>query len=110
LIKKLPLAIIVLTTPLSLMATVDTSIRGYLSAKGNYYLKDADESFGTRARAQLEQETKINSDFTLVNQLRFTYSSLYTDVSSNPSGDSKNTRELYPGDNYIKYKSASWMG
>ena len=108
-IKTLPLVIAVLATPLSLMATVDTSIRGYLSAKGNYYLKDTDENFGSRARAQLEQETKFNSDFTLVNQLRFTYSSLYTDVSPNPSGDSKNTREIYPGDNYLKYKSASWV-
>lgn len=108
-IKKLPSVILILVTPLSLMASVDTSIRGYLSAKGNYYLKDADENFGSRARAQLEQETKFNSDLTLVNQLRFTYSSLYTDVSSNPSGDSKNTREIYPGDNYLKYKSSSWV-
>lgn len=91
------------------MAAVDTTIRGYLSAKGNYYLKDADENFGVRSRAQLEQESKINSDFTLVNQLRFTYSTLYTDVSSNPSEDSKNTREFYPGNNYLKYKSTSWV-
>lgn len=91
------------------MANVDTSVRGYLSAKGNYYTRDTEENLGARARAQLEQETKFDSDFTLVNQLRFTYSSLYTDMSKNLSVDSKDTREFYLGDNYLKYKSASWV-
>lgn len=106
-IKKLALLSICL--PLSLKASIDTSVRGYISAKGNYYTADAEEDFGTRARAQLEQESKIYNDFVLVNQLRFTYSSLYTDLSKNQSTDDKNTREIYLGDNYLKYKSASWV-
>jgi hypothetical protein len=107
LIKKLTL--LSLCLPFSLQASIDTSVRGYLSAKGNYYTADAEENFGSRARAQLEQESKINNDFVLVNQLRFTYSSLYTDVSKNQSTDDKNTREIYLGDNYLKYKSSSWV-
>ncbi len=106
-IKKLTL--LSLCLPLSLHASIDTSFRGYLSAKGNYYTADAQENFGSRARAQLEQESKIYNDFVLVNQLRFTYSSLYTDVSKNQSTDDKNTREIYLGDNYLKYKSSSWV-
>lgn len=41
--------------------------------------------------------------------MRVTYSTLYTDVSSTPSNDSKNTKELYLGDNYLKFKSSSWV-
>lgn len=106
-IKKL--AVVSLILPFTLEASVNTSVRGYLSAKGNYYTADAEKDFGSRARAQLEQESKINSDFVLVNQLRFTYSSLYTDVSKNQSTDDKNTHEIYLGDNYLKYKSSSWV-
>lgn len=106
-IKKLTL--LSLCLPFSLHASIDTSVRGYLSAKGNYYTSDAEQDFGSRARAQLEQESKIYNDFVLVNQIRFTYSSLYTDVSKNQSTDNKNTREIYLGDNYLKYKSSSWV-
>ncbi|MEA9357814.1 hypothetical protein SHI21_16405 [Bacteriovorax sp. PP10] len=106
-IKKLTL--LSLCLPFSLHASIDTSVRGYLSAKGNYYTADAEENFGSRARAQLEQESKFTNDFVLVNQVRFTYSSLYTDVSKNQSTDDKNTREIYLGDNYLKYKSSSWV-
>lgn len=107
--KHTPLIPLVFCLPFCVMAEVDTSIRGYVSAKGNYYTADAEENVGSRARAQLEQESKINSDFVLVNQLRFTYSSLYTDLSKNQSSDDKNTREIYLGDNYLKYKSSSWV-
>lgn len=106
-IKKL--AVLSLCLPFTLKASIDTSVRGYLSAKGNYYTADAEENFGSRARAQLEQESKFYNDFVLVNQLRFTYSSLYTDISKNQSTDDKNTREIYLGDNYLKYKSSSWV-
>lgn len=108
-IKKLPVVLYTLALPLAFEAKAETSVRGYLSAKGNYYTADADENFGSRARAQVEQESHFYEDFTLVNQLRFTYSSLYTDVSKNQSTDDKNTREFYLGDNYLKYKSASWV-
>lgn len=106
-IKKL--AVLAVCLPFSLQAELNTSVRGYLSAKGNYYTKNAEEDFGQRARAQLEQETKLQENLVLVNQVRFTYSSLYTDVSKNQSSDDKNTREIYLGDNYIKYKSSSWV-
>ena len=108
-IIKLVAIVFCLTSSTSVMAATETSVRGYLSASGNKYLRDAKENFGARSRAQLEQETKINSDFTLVNQLRFRYSTLYTDISRSPSVDSINTREFYLGDNYLKYKSASWV-
>ena len=108
-INKLPFVILLFFITSPLLATIDTSVRGDFSAKSNYYLKDADEVFGTRARFKLQQETKFNTDFTLVNQLRFTYSSLYTDISNNTSNDPTNTREFYLGDNYLKYKSSSWI-
>ena len=107
--NKLPLALIGFTLSFPLFAEVNTSVRGQLSAKGNYYTSDADNNFGARARAQVEQESKFNSNLVLVNQLRFTYSSLYTDVSKNSSSDDKNTREFYLGDNYLLYKSSSWV-
>lgn len=107
--KILPFALIGVALPLSLMAEVNTSIRAQLSAKGNYYTADADNDIGSRVRTQLEHESKFNSDLVLVNQLRFTYSSLYTDITNNPSNDSKNTREFYLGDNYLLFKSSSWV-
>lgn len=91
------------------MAKADTSIRGYLSAKGNYYLNNANKDIGGRSRAQIEQETKINRRFALVNQLRFAYSTLHKDLSTNPHINKKDTQEFYLGDNYFKYKSASWV-
>lgn len=106
-IKKL--TFLSLCIPFTLQASIETSVRGYLSAKGNYYTAEAQENLGSRARAQLEQESKLHNNFVLVNQVRFTYSSLYTDVSKNQSTNDKNTREIYLGDNYLKYKSSSWV-
>ena len=94
----------------SAYADVETATRGYFSAKAGQYLNNStNEKSSQRHRAQIEQETHVNADLTLINQLRWSYSSVYTDLSSHPSPDSKETHKIFMGDNYIKYKSSSWV-
>jgi hypothetical protein len=89
---------------------VDYSERGYLSAKaGHYTNKDTSESSGQDHRAQFEQESRVSPALIFVNQIRWSYSSLYTDLSPTQKSDPKDTHKIYLGDNYIKYKSASWV-
>ncbi len=108
-IKKVLTTFICLSAPAIALAKVEYSYRGFLSAKGLYYTGDTHESQGQRHRAQFEQESRFSSDFIFVNQVRWSYSSLFTDISSTPSTDAKDTHEIFLGDNFFKYKSSSWV-
>lgn len=106
--KFLPLAIIILV-PASALG-VESSYRGYLSAKAQRYTTEkTNEHTGQRHRAQVEQEVRFNENALMINQLRWNYSSLYTDVSNSNTSDKKDDHDLYLGDNYVKYKSDSWV-
>lgn len=86
------------------------SVRGYLSAKASRYTSNENNSrTGQAHRAQLEQESRVSSDLIFVNQVRWNYNSLYTDLSGQASTDAKDTHKIFAGDNYLKYKASSWV-
>ena len=108
-IKHLPLFILGIAFPLNSFAT-DYSVRGYLSAKASRYTGSENNSHSAQAhRAQLEQESRVSPELVFVNQVRWNYSSIYTDLSTRPPTDQKDTHKIYPGDNYVKYKASSWV-
>lgn len=95
--------------PAAGFAKAEYLLRGYLSAKANHYTADTKENNGQRHRAQFEQESRFGSDLVFVNQLRWSYNSLYTDLSSTPPDERKDTHDIYLGENFVKYKSSSWV-
>lgn len=108
-IKRLPLFIVGFSLPVFSGAT-EYSVRGYLSAKASRYTnKETNSHSGQNHRAQFEQESRVSSKLVFVNQIRWNYNSLYTDISTEPSTDTKDTHNVFPGDNYIKYKSSTWV-
>ncbi|MBC7715061.1 MAG: hypothetical protein H7177_17070 [Rhizobacter sp.] len=108
-IKYSPLFLATLLLP-SICSAVDYSVRGYLSAKAGHYTSgETNESSGQNHRAQFEQESRVSPELVFVNQVRWSYSSLYTDLSTTPPTDPKDTHKIYPGDNYVKFKSSSWV-
>lgn len=96
-------------TPAISLAKAEYFYRGYLSAKALYNTRDAQENTGQRHRAQFEQESRFSSDLVFINQVRWSYSSLFTDLSSTASSDAKDTHEVFLGDNFFKYKASSWV-
>ncbi|AUN97882.1 hypothetical protein DOM21_11870 [Bacteriovorax stolpii] len=108
-IKKLPLALTLLSLPALASAKGEYLLRGYLSARASHYTGDANENNGQRHRAQFEQEARFGSDLVFINQLRWTYNSLYSDLSSTPASDKKDTHDIYLGENFMKLKSSSWV-
>ncbi len=108
-IKHLPLFILSLSLPVFSWAT-EYSVRGYLSAKASRYTNSETNSHtGQNHRAQFEQESRVSTNLVFVNQIRWNYNSLYTDLSSEPSVDPKDTHKVFAGDNYVKYKASSWV-
>lgn len=97
-----------LLLPAAALAKGEYSIRGHLSAKANRYTSKVNEKNGQRHRAQFEQEARFGSDLVFVNQLRWSYNSLYTDISSTNT-EKKDTHDIYLGENFVKYKSSSWV-
>ncbi len=108
-IKKLSIALSVLIIPALSCASNEYLIRGHISARAGHYISDANESNAQRYRAQLEQEARIGSDLTFINQLRWTYNSLYSDLSSTPPENKEDTRDIYLGENVVKFKASSWV-
>ncbi|MBC7429763.1 MAG: hypothetical protein H7336_14195 [Bacteriovorax sp.] len=108
-IKHFPLLLSTILLPTAASA-VDYSVRGYLSAKAGHYTNNkTNENSGQNHRAQFEQESRISPELIFVNQVRWSYSSLYTDLSTTPPTDQKDTHKIYLGDNYVKYKASSWV-
>ena len=106
--KFLSLTILALGSTSAL--AVESSYRGYLSAKAQRYTtKETNEHTGQKHRAQIEQEVRFNENTLIVNQLRWNYSSLYSDISRSNTTEKKDNHDLYLGDNYLKYKSDSWV-
>lgn len=108
-IKKSLTTFICLLSPALALAKAEYSYRGYLSAKALHNTGDAHQKSGQRHRAQFEQESRFGSDLVFVNQLRWSYSSLYSDISTAPKDAAKDTREIFLGDNYFNYKASSWV-
>ena len=108
-IKKISLTLTCLSLPIVASAKAEYALRGYLSAKALHYTSDALENNGQRHRAQFEQESRFGSNLSFTNQLRWSYNSLYTDVSTTPSTRKKDTHDIYLGENFLKYKSSSWV-
>jgi hypothetical protein len=93
----------------SASGAVKSKIRGTLRARGLYYTNNKIEEIGQRHRAQLEHETKLNSELTFLNQLRFKYSTLTSDLTGAPPLDKKDQQEVYLGENFFKFQSDSWV-
>lgn len=108
-IKHFPFYILGIIFPVISLAT-EYSVRGHLSSKANRYTNNENNTHsGQNHRAQLEQESRIGSNLTFINQARWSYSSRYSDLSAGPSLDPKDTHKIYLGDNYFKYKSSDWV-
>ena len=108
-IKYLSLTFLGILLPLSSFAA-NYSARGYLSAKASRYNETETSSHsGQNHRAQLEQEMNFGLDLAIINQVRWNYSSTFSDLSSTPSTDAKDTHKFYLGDNYLKLKTSNWV-
>lgn len=91
------------------LANTQYQLRGKLSTKLTHNTGDANENTGQRFYSQFEQVAIVSDQLSYMLQARWNYSSLYTDVSNSPAVASKDTHELYPGENYIKWQSSNWV-
>ncbi|MDD4974965.1 MAG: hypothetical protein PHY93_11475 [Bacteriovorax sp.] len=83
--------------------------RGYLSARLSSYMEEKSRNFGQLTRAQLEQSSEFSTSLSALNQLRWTGNTINTDLSTKSTPDKKDNFNAFLGENYIKYKSESWV-
>lgn len=90
-------------------AATKYELRGQLSTKLSHYTKETNENTGQKFYSQFEQVGIVSEHLSFINQARWNYSSIYTDVSNAPSVQAEDTHDLYPGENYVKYQSSNWV-
>ncbi|MBC7539764.1 MAG: hypothetical protein H7281_13165 [Bacteriovorax sp.] len=83
--------------------------RGFLSARLSTYTEEKSRNYGQLTRAQFEQLTEFSTNLTALNQLRWTSNTIDTDLSTKSTPSKKDNFDAYLGENYIKYKSDSWV-
>lgn len=83
--------------------------RGYLSARLSSYTEDPSRNYGQLTRAQFEQTTEFTTNLQALNQLRWTSNTIDTDLSVKSTPSKKDNFEAFLGENYLKYKSDSWV-
>jgi hypothetical protein len=83
--------------------------RGYLSARLSSYMEDKSRNYGQLTRAQFEQTTDFSTGLSALNQLRWTSNTINTDLSTKSTPDKKDNFNAFLGENYLKYKSESWV-
>ena len=85
--------------------------QGNLSARLTSYTEKEVPNYGQMSKAELEQTTIFPSifpgNFSAKNQLRWKSNSLLTDISQKSINQKKDSYEIGPGDNYIRYKDES---
>lgn len=106
--KQIILASFILAPSLQ-KASADTKVRGSITAKASQYSEELKEKYGQHHKAQLGQETKFTPSVNLVNQLRWEYSTLSSDITGVPPADKTDKEEFYLGENFLKYQSDSWV-
>lgn len=82
-------------------------MRGYLFARLTSYTEEA-RNVGQQTRGQLEQSASFTSSLSAVNQLRWNTNSLNADLSRTTL-PKKDSFEVYPGENFLRYKSERWV-
>lgn len=84
-------------------------MRGYLSARLSSYTEEKSRNYAQAARAQIEQSTQFSPNLVALNQLRWTSNSIVSDLSTKSSAAKKDSYDTYLGENYLLYKSDSWV-
>lgn len=82
--------------------------RGYLTARLTSYTENA-KNYGQQTRAQIEGASDFGSNLSAIDQLRWTSNSINADLSTVSSPSKKDMFQAYLGENYLKYKSDSWV-
>ncbi len=109
-IKKTYLLIIILGLISQANALELTSQRrAYFSTKLLGYLQDVQNSLGQNIKFTIEQKTQVNDNLSVLTQLKTSASSLAEDMSGKKNLTQDDLFSIYPGENYIKYKSAKWI-
>lgn len=83
--------------------------RGFLLAKLSSYTETKSRNFGQSTHAQIEQAASLGENLSALNQLRWNGSSINNDLSTKSTPQKKDNFDLYPGENYLKYKSDTWI-
>lgn len=91
------------------LAETKYELRGKFSTKLSHYTKETNENTGQRFYTQFEQVGVVSDNLSFINQARWNYSSLATDLSSAPNAQAEDTHDLYAGENYIKWQSSDWV-
>lgn len=107
---KFTSCLLLISFPSLVLAEAAYEMRGYVSSKITGYTARTKENHGQRHYAQFEHLSLMSDNFSILNQARWSYSSLYQDLNNPPLLlQSEDTHDLYPGENYLKWKNDSWV-
>lgn len=84
-------------------------MRGQISARVSSYTKDKSRNYGQRSRVQIEHTIQLTSNLEAMNQLRWSNNTIVNDLSTKSTPTKKDNFDTYFGENYLKYKSDSWV-
>lgn len=79
--------------------------QGKILARLTSYTDHEIPNYGQLASVELEQNTSVSDKLSSKNQIRWKCNSITTDISQKLINHKKDSYEINPGDNYIKYKN-----